>query len=337
MNQSVIPALCPMEETQRQLLALYCAQDCSQEALAAWLACVNFDTLPSQITCMASAAAAKTGFDRLPPAVTPRLRGLIKYIRTLNAGMYSALWLLANGLREAGIPALAQSETALYLLCPEAPQRQLWQLRVAVPRESYESALEAAEKIGFQVERRGLVAVARYQTTRWIVIAQVADWEKQSAQAVEVEKHNARLLCPSLPALLLELCQDAFRALTKDSCQGAVVCWLMDLQVLLRLMTEENWETARKMAENDHLTPHIRLLFALRQQLTGCACPQAESVGTLGDAEKLASLLLRLRACPSDPKDLRRRYLLHRLRRPDSLVATGKLILGRLAQRGKRS
>ena len=86
MNQSVIPALCPMEETQRQLPALYCAQNCSQEALAAWLACVNFDTLPSQITCMASAAAAKTGFDRLPPAVTPRLRGLIKYIRTLNAG-----------------------------------------------------------------------------------------------------------------------------------------------------------------------------------------------------------------------------------------------------------
>lgn len=311
--------LCGFDAQTKSLCAIYCQNQAEQ--LSSWLSEADFDKLPSDLTCMAAVSAAAADFKATPQALVPRLRGLIKYVHALNSGMTAGMLSLANALHQDGIRLLLLEDTALALTAPEGGQRQLWQLRIGVAKKDYDKAVSIAHQNGWEGEASPWAATLRQGVTRQLTLFPFAEnsylWENASVFPLG----NVPLLCPEPAAILMGLCQLGFRTLTKKAPRAAMVHWVMDMKQLLARFNEAHWQRALQLARQEKACFHVGLLLHIYETFSGGAVG-ASAFCTLKDARKTARLLQAFRACPDEGKKLKRVYLLHRLRRPDSLAAT---------------
>lgn len=285
-----------------------------------WFSSVELDALPPEVSCMAAAAAAAREYAGVPQALVPRLRGIVRYVHTLNSGMISGLCALGTALNGAGIPALLLEDSALYLSCTQGPQRHLWQMRLGVPRQDYRRALETAREAGWTVEEFPYASMARQGVTRQVSIAPVDEASWLWRNTSQLKKGSAAFLCPENAAILMGLSQSAFRNLTKPNPRPATVRWCMDMALLLPRFTEADWQRTAALAAKDHVRSHMHLLLLAYGAMCGSDLPQRTLFGTQREALRLLELLEALRACPETGHKARRVFLLCRLRRPDSLA-----------------
>lgn len=332
-----IPQLCGFDSVTHRLTALYCQADMPAQALADWFSSVDFEALPPEITCMAASAGALCGFDSVPGTVVPRLRGIIKYVHTLNSGMMAGICMIGKVLNQAGIDVLLLEDTALYAAFPDAPQRHLWQMRLGVRRRDFQNAVEHIAQAGFETEKYVYAAVAKQGITRQVSIMSYEDDAYLWQNTTVLQKGAVRFLCPALAATFIQANQSAFRALTKPSPRTAMVRWCMDMKLLTQQMTPEDWQQMLQIAAKEKACGQIRLLTELFCALSGdttlrghCAALQSEA-----QLRKLPGLLLRYRRLPETGHRLQRAFLRCRLRRPDSLVQSCRLLLKQL--RGRRT
>lgn len=323
---------CGLDTATKELASVYCQKIISSQELGDWFAFAQFEALPPDLTCMAAAAGTAVAFADVPEALVPRLRGIIKYVHTLNSGMFSGVCALGAACNQEQIKVLLLEDTALYMRYPDMPQRHLWQMCIGVRAEQYEKVLELARENGFAVEVHPNAAVARQGVVRQIVIRPVEDSSYLWSGAEELKKGNAVFLCPEVAAMLIEAGQRTFRALTKPKPRVSLVRWCMDLKILLEYLSDADWVRGKAIAQSEHACCHMRLLFAVYEAITGIRVKAAEQFGTQQDARRTLRLLQAYAACPETGQKLRRVYLLYRLRRPDCVAATVWMLV-RLALR----
>lgn len=333
--QEKLAAFCGLDGITKELIRIHCQPAIPSQKLGAWLASTEFEALPSHLTCMAAAAGSTVRFADVPEALIPRLRGIVKYVHTLNSGMFSGACLLGAACNQAQIPVLLLEDTALYMRYADAPQRHLWQVCIGVQAAQYEEVLDLAQKSRFTVERHPYAAVARQGITQQIVIRPLDEKSYLWDGAVELKKGNTAFLCPQPATMLIEACQRMFRALTKPNPQISLVHWCMDMKILLNHLSDADWLCGKEIAKNEHAQCHIRFLLAAYTAITGTELKKAELFGTQTDVKRTLRLLQAYTVCPETKQKLRRVYLLYRLRRPDSIAAASALLAGRILRKLK--
>lgn len=327
MNQQQILSLCGMEESLCRLMGLYCKQHPSEEEISRWFSEIEFEALPPEVSCMAAAMAAANGYTGTPKELIPRLRGIVKYVHTLNAGMFSGVCMLGEALNKAQIPLILLGDTALYLTNPKTPERHLWQMRLGVPETDYSHTLKIAREAGFRVEEYRYSALASQNATRQITIIPMPESAGLWQGASEYKKGNAVFLCPERSEVLISVCQDAFRALTRNSPRSAMIRWTVDFRCLSQQLTEQDWLLAAKAAKRERASAHVYLLCMLYAGMTGQYPAQTFLFGDRRDADTLLDALECYLSRPKKGGRLRRAYLLCRMRRPDSALAAVLLLL----------
>lgn len=327
MIRQKLTAFCGLDENAQALLGLYCRGAVSGTQLADWLAGVDFEALPPDISCLAAAAGADGNDTGVAPALIPRLKGIRKYVHTLNAGQLAGVCALAADLTRAGIPVLLLEDTALYMAQPDAARRHLWQTIIGVPAADYAQSLDIARQAGFELTVFQGAANARQGVLRQITIVPRApsDYLWQGAEALK--KGGADFLCPDSAALVIGLGRRTFRALTKADPRAAIVRWCMDMKLLLPLLSEADWQRIRRIAAEENARLHMGLLFTLYEAVTGRPPAPEGDFGSRKELDRLLSLLQAYRRCDEKGASVRRRFLLYRLRRPDSLRAAAALML----------
>ncbi len=319
--------LCGFDNTVQALTRIYSGASNTTERLGNWLSSVEFETLPSGITCMTAAAAASIDYEGVPNAVVPRLRGIVKYVHTLNAGMMAGLCRMGTAFNEAKLPLLLLEETALYMQFPNLPQRHLWQMRVGVRQEEYTKALEVARHAGFQVEVYPFTAMAKQGNTCRIIIMPLKDGALVWQGCFEFQKVNAVFRCASNAAVLMGICQNAFRSLTKPSPCETMVRWIMDMSNLYPQLSAEDWDCAVKLAKQENAQKQVCLLLTLYATVTNTNLDWIKEFGDSNDNQQLIGLLHRFQSHSAKGHKIRRSMLLCRLRRPDSVIAAAKLFM----------
>lgn len=330
--------ICCLEQHAKELCAIYCREPVSAQALADWFGKVDFEALPPEVTCMAAAAGTLCRFSGVPEKEIPRLRGIVRYVHTLNSGMMSGICVMAGAMNKAGIDVLLLEETGLYLCCPEAPQRHLWQTRIGVRRQDLQKAARIIRDAGFTVDEYPTGAVARQGVTRQTAILALSEnafvWEN----ARPWQRSGVNFLCPELAVAFVSIQQSAFRGLTGPAPRATILRWVMDMKQLLARMEEKDWVRALQIAKQEHACAHIRLLLEIYQELSGDANigKYAARFGTAGSIKHIPGMIRLLRSLPEKGTRVRRAWLLCRLRRPDSLLRSGilfgKMVLKKIAQ-----
>lgn len=333
--QEKLIQFCNLDDITKKLIQIYCQQTLHGHELEAWFNTVTFEDLPPYLTCMAAAASSTVRFANVPETLIPRLRGIVKYVHTLNSGMFSGVCLLGTVCNQANIEVLLLDETALYMCYPDAPQRHLWQVCIGVRTAQYKKVLHLAENNGFTITRHPYAAVAQQGITKQIVIRPLDDHSYLWNGTKELKKGSAVFLCPCTATMLIEACQRTFRAFTKPDPKIPLVHWCMDMKILLNHLSDADWLCGKEIAQSEHALYHIRFLLAVYTVITGTKIDNAELFGTKQDVMQTYRLLQAYATCPKTSRKLRRLYLLYRLRRPDCVVAATMLLMQRIYRRIK--
>lgn len=311
MEQTQLIRLCGLDDTACSLAAIYCRGN----GLSPWFAEVDFEALRPEVSCMAAAAGSATGFSDVPETLIPRLKGIVKYVHTLNTGMTAGVCTLAAALNQAGITPLLLDDTALYLNWPTATQRHLWQMNIAVTPKEFSELAAIAQQAGFQTESVPGGMIIRRGVTQQIFAIALKDSAYQRRGAAILKKGTAQFLCPTPAAVLVGLIQRAFRALLRPNCRADILRWCMDMKHLLSQLSETDWQMAQEIAKTEQAQSHVQLLLDIYQQVTGTATP---SLGPEASAETLLRLIPAFRE-----RKRGKLWLFCRLRRPDSVPAAG--------------
>lgn len=330
MEQYISKIMDGIGQQARELLGLYCGAP-SAEQIETWFSQVDFDALGSGISCMAAAVCAEHDFAGVPKALAPRIHGLIRYIRTLNAGMTAGLCALGALYTQAGIPMRLQKDTALRLGYPGLCRRHMWQADMAVPEDRYAEAVHIAREAGFTVTESPISTVVRRKNTECIVIYKSRD--SLEADARRLTAGGTEFLVPEGDALLVELAEMAFLGLMAPNFQAMTARWIMDLHPFLSAETVD-WDAAAAIAAARGTGAKVRLVLECYDTLAPGKLPQGcwERFAGAGAAEKTADILLKCRKLPEKGAKLRRRYWDARLTRPENPGAAMRLFFSGLAR-----
>ncbi len=316
-----------LDDTSRNLIKIYSNEPIYPEALREWFSSVDFEALLSQISCMAATAGTITRFEGVPEQFIPRLRGIIRYIHTLNSGMIAGVCAIGAKMNEADIPVLLMEDTALYMLYPTMPQRHLWQTFIGVPQQNFKQAVSIAQEAGFAVDEYPFVAIARQGVMRQIVISSIEEQSPIWRGTTELKKGNVTFLCPDAANIFLDISKRIFRGLTKPNPQAVITCWIMDMRLLLAQMQKEDWLKAAQLATTENVGSHIYLLLSLYYAETGVSIKHKELFANERVSNRLAKLLNQYAGSHKRNCHIWRLILRCRIRRPDSLLHTIRLCI----------
>lgn len=324
MDQQQAKALCGMEDSLCRLTRLYGMRHPSEQEIADWFSGIEFEALRPEVSSMAAAMAAANDYKGAPQALIPRLRGISRYVHTLNSGMTAGLCALGKRFREANIPAVLLGSTAVHLGYPEPPRRHIWQTQISVPAGDFSRAVELAEGEGFFIELTPFGAAARRGNTQSVFIRRDADPVREAAP---LTVGGVSFLLPGSAELLVSLCQAVFQLLTGDAPGTKLIPHIMDLHCVIT--ADPNWDEAAAAAAEQRAAGQVRLVLELYNSLipntlTGDIL---ELFGTSEHAAQLAQLLPEYRSLQPGSARLKRLWLSARIRNADSPSAVPGIFL----------
>lgn len=333
LNQPQTIALCGMDKSLRTLVGLYCTEQPNKEQIANWFAGIELDALRPEVSCMAAAMAAASDYNGTPAELVPRLRGIIRYVHTLNSGMTAGLCILGKQLNEAKIPAVLLAHAAVHLGYPKPPCRHIWQMQLSVPKVDFPRAAPLAAQAGFAVEQTPYSATARCGSTQCVLIRNGVEFVQETT-ALTIG--GVSFLMPSRGELIVDLVEAVFQLLFGAEPGAKLIPWLMDLHSVIT--ADPDWISTASAAADRGCASHVRLVLELYHTLVPNALSEEilSLFGTDAQTVRLAQLLLEYRKRNSESSKWKRLWLLERLKNEGSIIAALIPFMKALWQRGVR-
>lgn len=330
MEQQQIITLCGMEDSVRRLIGLYCMQCPPEKEIADWFSLVELEALRPEVSCMAAAMAAANDYVGTPLNLVPRLRGILRYVHTLNSGMMAGLCALGKQLNEADIPALLIGSTAVHLGYPEPARRHIWHTQIGVPETDFPRAAALAAAAGFTVQHNPYSVTARCGNTQCVLIQKGMD---SAPGATKLLVNGVPFLMPCSAELLVSLAEAMYQALATTESGAKLIPWIMDLHCVIT--ANPDWNSIAAVAAKRGTCSQVRLILELYNSLAPnvLAGEVMNLFGTEDTAAHLAQLFLKYRNIQPGRARLKRLWLSARINSGGSLskaVGAFLKVLGRV-------
>lgn len=306
MDQQTITALCGMDESARKLIALYCGKLLSEQDLADWFAEIKFEALKPEVSGMAAAIAVAQDYNGAPPELVPRLRGIMRYVHTLNSGMAAGLCALSKRYNEAGIPVVLLGGTAVHLGYSEPPRRHIWQMEIGVSESDFSQAVKLASDEGFTVQKTAYNAIARSGNTQCVVIRKGVGLTQEISS---LTANGVLFQIPDRSELLVCIAETVFLSLFGAAPGTKLMPQIADLH---RVIAEEpDWERTAAIAKGRNTAGHVRLVLDLYYSLAATApgTNVLDLFSTEDTPERLVQLLPKYRKLKPGSSKLKRLWI----------------------------
>lgn len=322
-----------MDDSLCRLMRLYCAEHPDEKQIADWFAGIKFEELRPEVSGMAAVVSAANNYAGTPRELVPRLRGIIKYIHTLNSGMTAGLYMLGKQYNEAGIPMALLGSTAVHLGYSRPPQRHLWQAELGVSETDFSRAVGLAEKTGFAVEKTPFSATVRRGNTQCILIRKGMEYTQEMTP---LSVGGGTFLMPGSGELLVNLGERFFQILCDTAPGTKLLPWIMDLHCVIGSAVD--WEAAAAAATGSGTAAQVRLVLEFYQALTQVPLPEKilRLFGTGDQTARMTQLIPRYRGCKHGSTKLKRLWLSARIKNGGSPSAALRPFFKTLWQAGIR-
>ncbi len=309
MDRKQALALWCIEDSVRSLIELYCTEQPTEAQIAGWFSGINFEALRPEVSCMAAAVSTLQSYAGVPKELIPRLRGIMKYVHTLNSGMTAGLLSLGKQCNQAQLPVMLLGGTAIHFSNPNPPRRHMWRMEIGISEDRFAQVVELAKETGFAVEQTPYSATARSGNTQCIFIRKGTE-SPQNASPLTVS--GVSFLLPCSADLLVSFAQTAFETLFTMESGIKLLPWLMDFHCLVE--GKPDWKAVAAVAKERSLSAQVRLILELYCTVAPSSAVEAALplFGTEAQSAKLGQLLLKYRkpGCSA----LKRRWLSGQIR-----------------------
>lgn len=283
MTQQQISKLCDIDGYMYRLISLYCADHPSEKEIADWFSAIDFEALRPEISCMAAIVSSANGYCGVPEALIPRLKGILKYVHTLNSSMTAGLCALGKHLSAAGIPFTLLRRSAVQLHYPNAPQRHIWEMQIGVSEADFSHIAALAGEAGFTAHQEPYHILLQRGNAQSINVFKLAAQE-ETADTITVG--GVVFHVPSSEHLTVSLADATFGALSRFG-GATLVPWIMDLHCVIT--NGVNWEHVAAIANKQGIASRVRLVLEIYDQLIPDVLPK-DMINTLCPEKKTIRL-----------------------------------------------
>lgn len=316
MEQTQFAELCGVDRPLRMLIDLYRAEHPSEKDIAKYFRTIEFEALRPEVSCMAAMMCSACDYAGVPQELIPRLRGIVKYVHTLNSGMTAGLCMLGKLWAQEGISVMLLRGTAVQLGYPGYSRRYMWQTTVSIPEKDYVRGVQIAANAGFKIEHGPTYSIARSGNTQCVSIFKGMESCRDTST---VTVGGTAFLMPGPPELTVSLASEIFNTLTGSDTGARLIPWFMDLHGVI--MASCNWNAVAAAAKQRRISARIRLALEVYNWLVPGALSAAELnlFGAEEHGSRLAQTIQKYRKLPPG-KSLSRRWLSAKIKAPDALA-----------------
>lgn len=292
---------CGVTDTDRELIRLYGLHGKARaDHVRAWFAGVDFEKLSPECVCMAAVMCAESGYEGAPDHLRPRLKGILRYHRILNSGLYAAMCSLVREYNKQGIDVLALKGAAIKTGYRPDFVRPMWDVDILVRPEDYKRALDTAVSLGYRGSWSPHSTDLHRGSTESIDLHCVYLRDLRSRkhhdywpECSPVHWNEADFYVPERHALLLQLLVNACTNFVQHRKATAPLRWIMDIDAMLS--GEIDWDKLTELAKQLELGTQASLVLAAYDLLLPGRAGIADTIEKLGaksEAKGLVRFLL---------------------------------------------
>lgn len=260
---------CGITDTDKELIRLYGLHGAATPGeISAWFASVNFEALAPECVCMAAVMGAENAYRGVPDALQPRLKGILRYHRMLNSGLYAAMCGMIRAYNKHGIDVLALKGAAIKTGYRADFVRPMWDVDILVHPEDYDRALEIAQEQGYRGSWAPHSTDLKRGSTEAIDLHSVYLKDLRSRKnrdywpaCREVFWNEARFFVPERCALLLQLIVNAHNNFTTHLGFFFPLRWVMDIDALLYGEESFDWDKLIRLAKDLQLEAQVAIVL----------------------------------------------------------------------------
>lgn len=261
---------CAMTDTDRELIRLYGLHgSAGADEVRSWFASVNFEELPPECVCMAAVMCAESGYEGAPEQLHPRLKGILRYHRMLNSGLYAAMCAMVREYNKQNIDVLALKGAAIKTGYRPNFVRPMWDVDILVRPQDYDRALEIAQEQGYRgswaphsidLHRGSMESIDLHCVyLRDLGSRKSRDYWPQCRQ---IYWNDATFFVPEQHALLLQLMVNAHTNFAQHRGFSAPLRWVMDMDALLWNCDDIDWDKLIALAKQLELEAQVSVVVA---------------------------------------------------------------------------
>lgn len=237
-----------MNDSHRELCRLYAAPHAKPEEITAYFSGISLDDEHWDSACMVASMCARHDFAGVPSAMLPRIKGILRYYRMLNAGRLAATCRLLRLYNDAGIKVMVIKGAAILMHYEPNHVRHMWDTDILVPATDYRRALALAEAQGFSgdesphsknLQRNPLEDI----DVHWVFMKGCPhDSHNFWAESETVTRSGAVFQVPEFNLLFIQCLANSFSNFTEIGNLGAKIKWFMDITAFLNHPEKLDWE-----------------------------------------------------------------------------------------------
>jgi len=260
---------CSIDSAHRELIKLYGLHGkAKSDDIARWFKSVDFEALSPSAVCMAAVMASENGYIGTPDALLPRLKGILRYHRMLNSGLYAAMCSLIREYNKAGIQTLVMKGAAIKTGYVPGFVRPMWDVDILVKPEDYKRAYGIAQLQGYKgawsphsidMKRSNLESIDLHH----VFMRDIQNGANSSfwPECTEFTWNEAKFYVPECHALLLQLMANAHTNFIQHRGTTPPLRWVMDLDALI-LTCNIDWGKIVSMARELNIGPQVSIILA---------------------------------------------------------------------------
>lgn len=317
MQYQKLLKLCGMKKNMCTLFQLYTSLNPEPTAINRWFSEIDFEALPSEMSAMAASIGADTDYAGVPESLVNRLRGISRYIHTLNTGMAAGLCALNKQCNRHGLQLLLSRSSAIQMSIPEHPARSLWHMDTVISEQDFDQVIQIAEDLGYSITKTTCEAIAKKGNTQSIHI-QKSSVHRMNTTILAV--NGTEFLIPTKEELLVDLCEAATETLSRPDSPSRLLPWLMDIHSLIQSGIDE--KQANIIALERRAAAKVQLILLIYHQTSEPAVHSQTPFRFSSDAKalRLANRLQAYRSLRPEGFRLRRHWLYWQIQLADSPI-----------------
>lgn len=279
---------CGMTATDQSLIRLYGMHGgVPADRIRAWFESICFEQLSPECVCMAAVMCAENDYRGVPDELQPRLKGILRYHRMLNSGLYAAMCAMVREYNRHGIEVLAMKGAAVKAGYRPDFVRPMWDVDILVRPEHYDRALEIAREQGYHGSWAPHSVDLKRGSTEAIDLHCVYLKDLRSRKnrdywpaCRELHWNKADFFVPDRCALMLQLIVNAHNNFTTHLGSFFPLRWVMDIDALLYGEEPFDWDALVRLAKKLQLEAQVSVLLrAYDVVLPGCLDTEKILVG----------------------------------------------------------
>ena len=260
---------CGINDIHDKLIKLYGLHgNADHRDIRRWFDSIDFEKLPPAASCMAAVMCSENDYAGTPPALIPRLKGVLRYHRILNSGLYSCMCSIIREYNKVGIETLVMKGAAIKTGYNPNFVRPMWDVDILVKSEDFDHAFSIAQQLGFEgswaphsidLKRGNLESIDLHH-----VFIRDIQSGKNSSYWPECFAHtwnDAKFFIPERHALLLQLIANAHTNFIQHQGTNVALRWVMDLDALINGKEPIDWNKFISLAKHLNIEPQVCIIL----------------------------------------------------------------------------